>query len=80
MCYILKTGVPWRWIPNDLPPWEIVYRQTQRWLKTGVFEDMVHNLRVLPRICEGKEPVPTAAIFDSRTMQQWLRFPVEIGL
>ena len=19
--YILKTGAPWRWMPNDLPPW-----------------------------------------------------------
>ncbi len=69
MRYILKTGAPWRWMPNDLPPWEIVYQQTQRWLKAGVFEDMVHDLRVLLRICEGKEPVPTAAIFDSRTLQ-----------
>jgi transposase len=30
MRYILKTGAPWRWMPNDLPPWEIVYQQTQR--------------------------------------------------
>jgi len=19
--YIIKTGAPWRWMPNDLPPW-----------------------------------------------------------
>ena len=19
--YIVKTGAPWRWMPNDLPPW-----------------------------------------------------------
>lgn len=34
-------------MPNDLLPWEIVYQQTQRWLKAGVFENMVHDLRVL---------------------------------
>jgi hypothetical protein len=28
-------------LPNDLPPWEIVYQQTSRWLKAGVFEAMV---------------------------------------
>jgi transposase len=20
--YLLRTGAPWRWLPNDLPPWE----------------------------------------------------------
>src|SRR6266487_4289600 len=19
--YVVKTGAPWRWMPNDLPPW-----------------------------------------------------------
>ena len=28
--YVVKTGAPWRWMPNDLPPWEIVYQQAQR--------------------------------------------------
>jgi transposase len=22
--YGVKTGAPWRWLPNDLPPWEAV--------------------------------------------------------
>jgi hypothetical protein len=52
-------------------PWEIVYQQTQRWLKAGVFEDMMHDLRVLVRICEGKKPVPMR-IVDSRTLQSTL--------
>jgi len=25
LCYIVKTGAPWRWMPNDLPPWDVVY-------------------------------------------------------
>jgi transposase len=28
--YIVKTGAPWRWMPNDLPPWAAVYQQAQR--------------------------------------------------
>ena len=36
--WIIRTGSPWRYIPNDLPPWDIVYQQSQRWLKAGVFE------------------------------------------
>lgn len=31
--HIAKTGGPWRWMPNDLPPWAAVYQQTQRWLQ-----------------------------------------------
>ena len=25
-------------LPNDLPPWKVVYEQTQRWIKAGCFE------------------------------------------
>ena len=56
-------------MPHDLPPWEAVYQQTQRWLKAGVFEEMVHDLRVLLRLSEGRASDPTAAILDSRTLR-----------
>ena len=55
--------------PHDLPPWEAVYQQTRRWLSAGVFEAMVHDLRVLLRLSEGRAPDPTAAILDSRTLR-----------
>jgi transposase len=56
-------------MPHDLPPWEAVYQQTRRWLSAGVFEEMVHDLRVLLRLAKGRTPEPTAAIFDSRTLR-----------
>ena len=67
--YIVRTGVQWRFMPNDLPPWHIVYQQTQRWLAAGVFEQIVHDLRMLLREIEGRTPQPSAAIFDGRTLQ-----------
>ena len=67
--WIVRAGAPWRMIPNDLPPWEMVYQQTQRWIKAGVFEAMVHDLRGLLRLAKGRKEQPTAAIFDSRTLQ-----------
>src|SRR5438067_478497 len=36
--WIARTGAPWRWLLNDLPPWAVVYQQTQRWLKAEVFQ------------------------------------------
>ena len=67
--YIVKTGAPWRWMPNDLPPWAAVYQQTQRWLVAGCFEALVDDLRAVPRLAAGRKAEPTAAIIDSRTLR-----------
>ena len=66
--YVVRTGCAWRYVPNDQPPWEIVYPQTQGWIAAGVFETMAHDLRVLIRQLGGREPAPSAAIIDSRTL------------
>jgi transposase len=67
--WIVRTGAQWRWLTHDLPPWPVVYQQSQRWLKTGVFESLVHDLRAVLRIAEGRKEGPTAAIIDSKTLQ-----------
>lgn len=67
--YLIRSGTPWRMMPNDLPPWHTVYQQTQRWIKAGVFEALVHDLRVLLRLGAGRKEAPSAVIFDSRTLQ-----------
>jgi transposase len=67
--WIVRAGAAWRMIPHDLPPWHTVYQQSQRWFKAGVFETMVIDLRELLRLAQGRNPQPSAAIFDSRTIQ-----------
>ncbi|GEM87709.1 IS5 family transposase [Meiothermus granaticius] len=67
--WIVRAGATWRMMPGDLPPWEVVYQQTQRWLAAGVFEAIVQDLGVLLRLAEGRSAQPSAAIFDSRTLQ-----------
>src|SRR5436309_12371453 len=67
--WLVRTGATWRMMPRDLPPWHTVYQQTQRWLAAGVFEAMVNDLREILRMAQGRNAEPTAAIFDSRTMQ-----------
>jgi transposase len=67
--WLARSGAQWRMLPNDLPPWSAVYQQTQRWLKAGVFEHMVHDLRMLLREIADRAPQPSAAILDSRTLQ-----------
>lgn len=67
--YMVRGGTPWRLIPHDLPPWHVVYQQAQRWIRAQVFESMVHDLREVLRLREGRQKQPSAAILDSRTLQ-----------
>jgi hypothetical protein len=34
-------------VPGDLPPWTVVYQKTQRWMRAGVFEILVEDVRSL---------------------------------
>ena len=67
--WIARTGAQWDMLPNDLPPWTVVYQQTRRWLANGVFAAIVDDLRMLLRLADGRSEQPSAVIFDSRTLQ-----------
>jgi transposase len=67
--WLVRCGAPWRYLPGDFPPWAAVYQQTTRWIKAGSFEAIVHDLRELLRLADGRHGQPTAAIFDARTVQ-----------
>jgi transposase len=67
--WLVRTGAHGRMMPHDLPAWPAVYQQTRRWLAAGVFATIVHDLRVLLRVAAGREPAPSAAILDARTVQ-----------
>lgn len=67
--WLVRSGAPWRLLPNDLPPWPAVFQQMQRWRRAGCFEAIVHDLRVILRVQDGRDPDPTAIILDSRTLQ-----------
>jgi transposase len=67
--WMVRTGAPWRLLPNDFPRWEAVYQQTQRWIAAGCFAAMVHDLRAMLRWSAGRADSPTAVILDSATRQ-----------
>ena len=67
--WMVRAGAPWRLMPTNLPPWQIVHQQTQRWLRAGVFEEITHDLRMLLRLVTGRHEQPTAAVLDARTLQ-----------
>jgi transposase len=67
--WLVRSGSAWRMMPHDLPPWAAVYQQSQRWLASGAFAAIVHDLRVILRLAAGRAAEPTATILDSRTLQ-----------
>jgi transposase len=67
--WFVRAGCPWRMIPNDLPPWHTIHQQAMRWIKAGAFEAMAQDLRAIMRLLAGRKEQPTAAIYDSRTVQ-----------
>jgi transposase len=56
--WLVRSGAPWRYLPADFPPWEMVYQQTRRWLAAGCFEAVVHDLRAVLRFGVSWQVVP----------------------
>jgi transposase len=67
--WMVRAGCPWRMLPGDFPPWQAVEQQAKRWMEAGCFEAMAHDLREMLRLLQERNPRPTAAIFDGRTLQ-----------
>ena len=67
---LIKCGCSWRYRPTNFLPWWAVYQPTQPWMQAGVFASMAQDLRILLRLAAGRPHLePTAAIWDSRTLQ-----------
>ena len=67
--WLARAGAAWRMLPNDLPPWPVVYQQFRRWLEAGCFEAMVSDMRSIIRTAQGRQGQPSAVILDGRTLQ-----------
>jgi putative transposase len=67
--YVLRTGCAWRFVPNDLPPWGIVYHYFWRWRKDGTWKRLNNTLRGDLRVLAGRPRQPSAAIIDSQSVK-----------
>lgn len=38
--YVLQSGIPWRMLPHDFPPWKTVYHYFRIWQIDGSWEMM----------------------------------------
>lgn len=67
--YVMRSGCPWRLLPNDLPPWGTIYRWFVAFRDEGYFERINHALIMLDRERVGRAASPTAAIIDSQSVK-----------
>src|SRR5665647_3115059 len=69
-CATWRVGAfPGGCCPTTCRPGPRSTSKTQRWLQAGSFEAIVHDLRAMLRLAEGRKTQPSAAILDSRTLQ-----------
>jgi transposase len=47
MLWLLRTGAPWRDLPDWYGPWQTVYTRFCQWRDSGVLDRMVEKLQVL---------------------------------
>lgn len=67
--YLARTGCQWRFLPHDLPPWEIVYYYFSQWRDDGSWEQINRDLGIEIRVSVGKDPEPSAGILDSQSVK-----------
>ena len=64
--YVLRGGIGWRLLPNDLPPRTTVYRWFALWRDTGLFERMNHLLVMADHIMDAASENPPGMSKTSR--------------
>jgi transposase len=42
--WVLRTGAPWKDLPERYPPYQTCQRRFQRWVRTGVMEAILRTL------------------------------------
>jgi transposase len=53
--YLVRSGCAWRMLPNDLPPWKLVWHYFAHWKKQGVWARLNDTLRDAVRLQAGKK-------------------------
>lgn len=67
--YVLRGGIPWRFLPKEYGPWQTVYGTFRRWKAAREWSALNSRLRAHVRTQVGKRSRPTACILDSQTVR-----------
>ena len=67
--YLVRTGCGWRSIPHDLPNWHTVRHYYDRFRADGTWERVHGAMRERVRVAAGRQPTPSAAVVDTRSVK-----------
>jgi putative transposase len=67
--YLVKGGIPWRFMPHDLPPWGTVHFYYRQWRLDGTWETIEARLRTRLRHQDDRPKSPSAAIIDTQSVK-----------
>jgi transposase len=73
--YLNRTGIPWRYLPHDFPPYRTVYGYFAAWSKEGIFTELNYELAGLVRDHHGRQIEPTASIMDTHSVKTSTNVP-----
>jgi transposase len=74
--YVNRTGIAWRYLPHDLPPWQTVYWYFKTWTDDSIFTDLNYDLTGLVRTRSGRKPQPSASVMDSQSVKTSTNVPI----
>jgi transposase len=67
--FVLRSGLPWRMMPRDLPPVSTVQRYFYLWCDSGLWTTINHLLLTALRLADGREASPSAGVIDSQSVK-----------
>src|SRR5512143_3425108 len=67
--YLLRAGCPWRFLPQEYPPWGTVYYDFREWQRTGHWHRIHETLRKRVRQQAHREADASAAVIDSQRVK-----------
>ena len=67
--YVLRSGCPWRMLPEHFPPHQTAYRWFVCFRDIGLWESLSHHLLMIDREHVGRQASPSAAIIDSQSVK-----------
>ena len=69
MFYRVRSGCPWRYLPDGFPPWQTVYSLFRPWEQDGVWEQVNARLTRQTRTRAGREAEASAGVIDSQSVK-----------
>jgi putative transposase len=69
LLYLNRSGCSWRMLPRHFPPWPTVYNYFRTWIDSGIWHNILAELRLDVRLQADREMTPSAAAIDSQSVK-----------